>query len=101
MDGIVIILMEIKEILYKISEIKSSLKKQLYTVRVISKIIQGKGKEPPIIGGSPISYYSSEVYFASDIDLAYSDIESLDKVLIEMGFIKKVGMGFIKIWKLL
>jgi hypothetical protein len=36
-----------------------------------------------------LSYYTREVYFTADIDLAYADREALDEVLRELGFVKK------------
>ena len=42
-----------------------------------------------IIGGLALSYYSREVYFTADIDLACADRDALDAVLHELGFLKK------------
>ncbi|MCX8118799.1 MAG: hypothetical protein N3G78_12850 [Desulfobacterota bacterium] len=42
-----------------------------------------------IIGGCALSYYSREVYFTADIDLAYADREALDRVLKRVGFEKR------------
>mgnify|MGYP001595250704 CR=1 FL=1 len=39
-----------------------------------------------IIGGCALAYYSREVYFTADIDLAYGDREALDQVLKSIGF---------------
>jgi hypothetical protein len=47
-----------------------------------------------IIGGCALSYYSREVYFTADIDLAYADREALDQVLKGIGF-KKEGRYWI------
>ena len=44
---------------------------------------------PTIIGGLALSYYTREVYFTADIDLAYSDREALGEVLREIDFEKK------------
>lgn len=79
------------EILKKIKEIESPLKRQLLMVALITNLLEQKGKDAPIvIGGCALSYYSREVYFTADIDLAYSDREALDVVLKEIGF-KKEG----------
>ncbi len=56
-------------------------------VALITRLLEEKGKGPPIIiGGCALSYYSREVYFTADIDLAYSDRESLDAILTAIDF---------------
>jgi hypothetical protein len=82
--------MTIKEILNRIRKIESPLKRQLLMVGLISKLLEKQGKDiPTIIGGCALSYYSREVFFTSDIDLAYADRKTLDKVLKDIGFFKK------------
>ena len=44
---------------------------------------------PVIIGGLALSYYSREVYFTADIDLACADRDALDAVLGELGFTRR------------
>jgi len=79
-----------EEIIGLIRQTESPMKRQLLTVALISYLLQKKGKEVPIvIGGLALSYYTREVYFTADIDLAYSDRDSLDEVLTEMDFEKK------------
>lgn len=79
-----------KDIFEIIRETESPLKRQLLAVALISHLLQKKGKEMPIIiGGLALSYYTREVYFTADIDLAYSDRESLDEVLKELDFMKR------------
>lgn len=74
-----------EEILEIIKRTESPLKRQLLTVALVSHLLQKKGKEVPIvIGGLALSYYSREVYFTADIDLAYADREALDEVLKEL-----------------
>jgi len=59
-------------------------------VALITRLLREKGKEVPlVIGGCALSYYSREVYFTADIDLAYADREVLDSVLRSIGFAKK------------
>jgi len=78
------------EILKKIKQIESPLKKQLLMVALITNLLEQKGKDAPIvIGGCALSYYSREVYFTADIDLAYADREALDDVLKNIGFVKQ------------
>ncbi len=73
-----------------IKNTESPLKRQLLIAGLITKLLQERGKDiPTIIGGCALSYYTREVYFTSDIDLAYSDREALDGVLKELGFIKE------------
>lgn len=78
------------EILEKIRLTESPLKRQLLMVALISNLLAQKGKDAPIvIGGCALSYYSREVYFTADIDLAYPDRETLDMVLKDIGFGKQ------------
>jgi hypothetical protein len=82
--------MDKEKILKLIEETESPLKRQLLTVSLISHLLKKKGKEmPTVIGGLALSYYSREVYFTADIDLAYSDREAMDEVLTEIHFKKK------------
>lgn len=82
--------METENTLELIRETESPLKRQLLTVSLISHLLKKRGKEvPTVIGGLALSYYSREVYFTADIDLAYSDREALDEVLTEIHFRKK------------
>lgn len=83
--------MDTRKILKKIKQTDSPLKKQLLMVALLSKLLEMQGKSSPVvIGGCALSYYSREVYFTADIDLAYSDRESLNSVLTTIGF-KKTG----------
>lgn len=82
--------MDQEKIVGLIRETESPLKRQLLTVALISHLLKKKGKEmPTVIGGLALSYYSREVYFTADIDLAYSDREALDEVLTEIDFKKR------------
>src|SRR4030066_1569438 len=83
--------MNTNEILEKIRQMESPLKRQLLMAALITNLLEQKGKNAPIvIGGCALSYYSREVYFTADIDLAYADREALDAVLKDIGF-KKQG----------
>ena len=65
----------------------SPLKRQLLLLAFISRRMKQLGSQVPVlIGGCALAYYSREVYFTSDIDLACSDRETLDTVLREAGF---------------
>jgi len=82
--------MNTDEIIEKIRQAESPLKRQLLMVALITNLLKEKGKEGPIIiGGCALSYYSREVYFTADIDLAYADREALDDVLKSIGFDKR------------
>jgi hypothetical protein len=82
--------MDKKKITEAIKASTSQLKKQLLVVCAVTKMLEEKGKSVPvIIGGCALAYYSREVYFTADIDLAYADSESLSLVLDEMGFRKE------------
>ncbi len=82
--------MDNQELLKIIEKTESPLKKQLLLVGLLIKLLKGMNKEAPvIIGDCALSYYSREVYFTSDIDLAYADREALDTALKSIGFEKK------------
>jgi hypothetical protein len=82
--------METQEILEIIQKTESPLKKQLLMVGLLTRVLKGRNKPTPvIIGGCALSYYSREVYFTSDIDLAYADREALDAALKSIGFEKE------------
>lgn len=82
--------MKTDEIIEKIRQTESPLKRQLLMVALITNLLKEKGKEAPvIIGGCALSYYSREVYFTADIDLAYADREALDDVLKGIRFAKR------------
>jgi len=84
-----------QELLLKIKNTESPLKRQLLTIALVSRLLEEKGKSVPvIIGGCALSYYSREVYFTADIDLAYADRETLDEILVSLGF-KKEGRYWI------
>jgi len=79
--------MDTGEIISLIKSTESPLKRQLLLVGLISRLLEDSGKGVPIlIGGCALSYYSREVYFTSDVDLAYSDREALDEALRGIGF---------------
>jgi len=80
----------IKDILAKIGATEAPLARQLLMTGLITRLLEEKGKPAPVlIGGLALSYYTREVYFTADIDLAYADREALDEVLRELGFAKK------------
>src|SRR3989337_3706105 len=82
--------MDTGKILEIIKSTDSPLKRQLVMVGLITKVLEQRGKDiPTVIGGCALSYYSREVYFTSDIDLAYSDREALDDVLKGIRFTKR------------
>lgn len=82
--------MNIKDILAKIERTESPLARQLLTAGLITRMLEDRGKPAPVlIGGLALSYYTREVYFTADIDLAYADREALDVVLRELGFSEK------------
>jgi len=82
--------METQKILKIIRKTESPLRRQLLIVALLTKLLKKMNKPAPvIIGGCALSYYSREVYFTSDIDLAYPDREALDEVLKNIGFEKK------------
>jgi hypothetical protein len=82
--------METKELLEIIQKTESPLKKQLLMVGLLTQLLKRANKQAPvIIGGCALSYYSREVYFTSDIDLAYADREALDTALKSIGFEKE------------
>ncbi len=82
--------METRDILDKVRKTESPLKRQLLTTALITCLLEQKGKpSPTLIGGCALSYYSREVYFTADIDIAYADTEALDEVLRELDFVRQ------------
>lgn len=78
---------DIQQLLAKIGKTETPLRRQLLLLAVVTRLLQERGKPAPVlIGGCALSYYSREVYFTADIDLAYADREALDAVLRELGF---------------
>lgn len=71
----------------RIKSIASPLRRQLFLLAYVSGELRKIGKTVPVlIGGCALAYYSREVYFTADIDLAYADRESLGEVLQHIGF---------------
>ena len=82
--------METQEVLEIIQKTESPLKRQLLMVALLTKLLKTMNQPAPvIIGGCALSYYSREVYFTSDIDLAYANREALDTALKSIGFRKE------------
>jgi len=82
--------MDALKVLEIIKNTESPLKRQLLMVGLITGLLEERGKKAPVvIGGCALSYYSREVYFTTDIDLAYAEREALDSVLKGVGFQKK------------
>ncbi|MCJ7487789.1 MAG: hypothetical protein MUQ25_16715 [Candidatus Aminicenantes bacterium] len=82
--------MNIEDILAKIGATKAPLARQLLMTGLITRQLEERGRPAPVlIGGLALSYYTREVYFTADIDLAYADREALDEVLRELGFVKR------------
>jgi hypothetical protein len=78
---------DIQQQLARIKETEAPLRRQLLLLAVITLLLRRRGKPAPVlVGGCALSYYSREVYFTADIDLAYADREALDEVLRELGF---------------
>ena len=71
----------------RIKSIASPLRRQLLLLAYVSGELRKTGKPVPVlIGGCALAYYSREVYFTADIDLACADREALGKVLVKLGF---------------
>jgi hypothetical protein len=78
------------EILARIGATASPLARQLLMAGLITRLLEDRGKPAPVvIGGLALSYYSREVYFTADIDLACADRDALDTVLGELEFSRK------------
>jgi hypothetical protein len=82
--------MDIKDILTKIGATEAPLARQMLMTGLITRVLEDRGKPAPVlIGDLALSYYTRDIYFAADIDLAYADRDALDAVLRELGFVKK------------
>lgn len=72
--------MNIKDILAKIGATQGPLARQILMTGLITGRLAEKGKPAPVlIGGLALSYYTREVYFTADIDLAYADRDRLGR----------------------
>lgn len=59
------------DLIAKIKQTASPLRRQLLVVALITRELRERGETPPVlIGGCALSYYTREVYFTADIDLA-------------------------------
>jgi hypothetical protein len=77
-----------RALLERIALTSSPLKRQLLMLAGITRELRQRGKPAPIlIGGCALAYYSREVYFTADIDVAYPDREGLGEVLLQFGFV--------------
>lgn len=77
------------DVLTKIGATASPLARQLLMAGLITRLLEDQGRPAPvIIGGLALSYYSREVYFTADIDLACADRIALDEVLVGLGFVR-------------
>lgn len=66
------------------------LARQLLMAGWITRRLADRGKPAPVlIGGLALSYYTREVYFTADIELAYHDRDALDEILGELEFVKQ------------
>ena len=82
--------MDIKDILTKIRATEAPLARQMLMTGLITRVLEDRGKPAPVlIGGLALSYYTREVFFTADIDLAYADRDALDEALRELDFVKK------------
>ncbi|NMC73544.1 MAG: nucleotidyltransferase family protein [Geobacteraceae bacterium] len=77
-----------RSLLERIARTSSPLKRQLLMLAGITRELRRRGKPAPIlIGGCALAYYTREVYFTADIDVAYPDRDALGEVLQELGFV--------------
>jgi len=82
--------MNIEAIYARIPSISSPLKRQLMTVGLLGEVLREKGHPPPVIvGGCALAYYTREIYFSYDVDLAYRDTQALDEALSALRFRKE------------
>ena len=82
--------MDIKDILARIATTEAPLARQMLMTGLITRVLEDRGKPAPVlVGGLALSYYTREVYFTADIDLAYVDGDALDAALRELDFVKK------------
>lgn len=80
----------IDQILERIRKTQSPLRRQLLMLALISRILTEAGLAAPVlVGGAALAYYTREVYFTADIDLAYADRDILDQVLCGIGFVRE------------
>ena len=80
----------IKDILTRIGATEAPFARQMLMTALITRVLEDRGHPAPVlVGGLALSYYTREVYFTADIDLAYVDRDALDAALRELAFVKK------------
>jgi len=78
------------DLLAKIAATEAPFARQMLMTGLITRVLEDRGKPAPVlIRGLALSYYTREVYFTADIDLAYVDGDALDAALRELDFVKK------------
>jgi len=81
---------DVKDLLTKIGRTRAPFARQMLMTGLITRVMEDRGQPAPVlIGGLALSYYTREVYFTADIDLACVDRDALDAALREIDFVKK------------
>jgi hypothetical protein len=79
-----------EDILARIATTEAPLARQMLMTGLITRVLEQRGKPAPVlVGGLALSYYTREVYFTADIDLAYIDDDALDAALRELDFVQR------------
>lgn len=68
---------------------KPKTEKMLLFVAILTEILKSEKIEPIIVGGFSVELYTLNSYLTEDIDLVMDGREKANKILLELGFVKK------------
>lgn len=78
----------------KIKSLNNQLKKQLYIVAMLTKMLNKYNIKPVVVGGLAVEFYTAGGYNTGDIDLVFPDNKLLGEILEKIGY-KKEGRHWI------
>lgn len=81
----------LRQLLTDLARIEDPLRRRLFVTGVVTKALQAKGVTPVLVGGLAIDFYTYGGYGTVDIDLVAGDRETVQAVLVELGFDKPFG----------
>lgn len=83
-----------KQLLKKAKKIADPLKRQLFIIGILTRVLEKYNLKPVVVGGFALEFYTTGGYNTGDIDLVFSDGQLLNEILSGWGF-KKEGRHWI------